>query len=155
MKFKSIQLTNDLIYFSDEINLDFLKSEFESNGTINYLISAIIPQKNNNYSFSFRYNYYENLLNQIHVFSQEEKNIAVLLCMIKSYRDDLVEYIDLIMELYNKICNYNFENRYFNYLKYQLEIQLFTYYAFETAEEEITAILKEKVDQGNIDFKNY
>ena len=155
MRLKSIQLTNNLTNFSEKINLDFVKSEYENSGTINYFISAIIPQKNDNYSFNFRRDYYENLLNQIHNFSCNEQKVIILLCITKSYRDNLVECIDTIMEMYNEICDYYFENRYFEYLKYQLEFQLFTYYAFETEEETITSVLRERVDEGNIKFKNY
>lgn len=155
MILKQIQVTNELTNFSEHIDLDLIISEYKNNGTINHLFNAIIAQENQNYSFNFRYNYYNNLLNHIGTFSKEEKEIIVLLCIIKSYKENLNSYIDEIMNLYKIIDNYNYENKYFNFIKYQIDFQLFSYYVFETNEKEITLILKEKVDKGNIDFKNY
>ena len=81
-----------------------------------------------------------------------------LFCLLRSYGSELEEYIEKIIQEYQIIQNIEYNTKYLNYIKYQVEFQIFCFIVLSSEKEysqEFVSSLKEQIDKGNIIFKNY
>lgn len=154
-----IKLSNDLFSFNNNCHLDIIKEEYNFKGTINSLFNSILPQENLKYSFSQRELFYNNILKQLELKYTEKENIIILLfCLLRSYGSALEEQMDNIIKKYQIIQNYKSTTKYLDYIKYQVEFQIFCFIVLSSEKEypqEFVTSLKEQIDKGNIIFKNY
>lgn len=154
----TIKLTSFLNSFS-EVPIDLLKEEYNTKQTLNNLFNSIISQDNKQYPILFRENYFRRILSKINSeFSQEEKKLLLLFCLIRSYGNYMEEFINELLKRYEEIKDLTFSFKYFNFIKYRIEFSLFCFMVLNSTQQhprEILSHLKMRVDEGNITFKNY
>ena len=160
MQAKLIRLSNDLCTFENKKEIvEIIKEEYNCKKTINILFNAIVPQKNIGISFLDRKNFYNNLIKEINPnYTELERNNFTLFCLLRSYGSELEEYIEKIIQEYQIIQNIEYNTKYLNYIKYQVEFQIFCFIVLSSEKEysqEFVSSLKEQIDKGNIIFKNY
>ena len=103
MNINLIKLTQSFTNFS-ETSVEEIINEYNTKQTLNNLFNSIIPQDNEEYSISFRENYFKQILTKINTnISQEEEKLLLLFCLIRSYGSRLEKQIDEILQIYKKI----------------------------------------------------
>ena len=160
MQTKLIKLQNDLYSFINEQDIiEYVKEEYNNKKTINGLFNLIIPQEKDKFDFSTKNSFYSNIIKKINPFyTQKEAKAFKLFCLLRSYGSELDDNIEQIIQQYEEIQNVKYNDKYVNYIKYQVEFQLFCFIVLSSDKEypqEFVNFLKEKVDEGNINFKNY
>lgn len=160
MQIKLIKLANDLYTFENKKEIiNIIKEEYNSKKTINILFNSIMPQKNIDIDFLDRKIFYNNLIKEINpnYTKLEQKNLT-LFCLLRSYGSELEEHIEKIIQEYEEIKNVEYDIKYLNYIKYQVEFQIFCFIVLSSEKDfpkEFISSLKEQIDKGNIIFKNY
>lgn len=160
MQTKLIKLQNDLYSFINEQDIiEYIKKEYHDKKTINSLFNSIIPQEKDKFNFPTKNNFYFKILKKINPFyTTKEVQVFKLFCLLRSYGSELDDNIEQIIQQYEEIQNVKYNDKYINYIKYQVEFQLFCFIVLSSDKDypqEFIDSLKEKVDRGNINFKNY
>lgn len=160
MQMKLIKLQNDLYSFVNEQDIiEYVKKEYNDRKTINSLFNSIIPQEKDKFNFSTKNSFYSNIIEKINPFyTKKEAKAFKLFCLLRSYGSELDDNIEQIIQEYEEIQNITYNNKYANYIKYQVEFQIFCFIVLSSNREysqEFISSLKKKVDDGNINFKNY
>ena len=160
MQTKLIKLQNDLYSFINEQDIiKYFKEEYNNKKTINSLFNSIIPQEKDKFDFSTKNSFYSNIIEKINPFyTKKEAKAFKLFCLLRSYGSELDDNIEQIIQQYEEIQNVKYNDKYINYIKYQAEFQLFCFIVLSSNKEypqEFVNFLKGKVDEGNINFKNY